>query len=258
MSKYIFFDIDGTLISHVNKSHIPEQTREAIKLLKQAGHVPAIATGRGAFLTRSTAKEFGIDYLVCSGGAQIFADNKEIHTSFFPDEHLNKFCEIADRFPELTAAVDEKFLYTSGAFDSFREYFNNQAGYDCVRNLREMKQAILCYLMLPPETLTREHGIFFEPPEGVRLELMNQFTEARHESTSKWRGIELLIRHEGASLDDVITFGDGPNDIDMLENAKTGVAVGKSSERVKEAADYVCDDIDDGGLLKACKHLGLI
>ena len=124
--------------------------------------------------------------------------------------------------------------------------------------ISEMKQAILCYIMLPPCTLTSEHGIFYEPPKGVRLELMNQFTEARHESSTKWRGIELLINHEGANLDDVITFGDGPNDIDMLEHAKTGVAVGKSPDKVKEAADYVCDDIDNGGILKACKYLGLI
>ena len=227
-------------------------------MLKQAGHIPAIATGRGAFLTQLTAEEFGINYLVCSGGAQIIINNKEIHRAYFPDEYLNNFCEVANKFPEITAAIDDKFLYTSGAFYDFREYFNNQAGYDCIRDLSKMKQAILCYIMLPPQTLTREHGIFFDPPEGVRLELMNQFTEARCGNTSKWRGIELLINHEGANLDDVITFGDGPNDIDMLEHARTGVAVWKSPDKVKEAADYVCDDIDNGGILKACKHLGLI
>ena len=67
-----------------------------------------------------------------------------------------------------------------------------------------------------------------------------------------------MIRTLGASLDDVIAFGDGPNDSDMLRNANIGVAVGICSEEARNAADYVCDDIDDGGILKACKYLGLI
>ena len=106
--------------------------------------------------------------------------------------------------------------------------------------------------------MTSEHGIFYVPPEGVKLELMNQFTEARHDNTSKWHGIEQLINFTRANIDDVITFGDGPNDIDMIKNARIGVAVAKSSDKVKAAANFVCDDIDEGGILKACYELGLI
>ena len=68
--KYIFFDIDNTLVSHKGSPHVPPETREAVKLLRHAGHIPAIATGRGAFLSRLVAQEFGIDCLVfwrCSG-----------------------------------------------------------------------------------------------------------------------------------------------------------------------------------------------
>ncbi len=87
---------------------------------------------------------------------------------------------------------------------------------------------------------------------------MNGFTEARHEKTSKWRGIELLIEHEKANMNDVITFGDGPNDVEMLKNANIGVAVKKSSEEAQKAADFICGDIDEGGILKACYELELL
>ena len=87
---------------------------------------------------------------------------------------------------------------------------------------------------------------------------MNSFTEARAGQITKWRGIELLIRHEEAKFDDVITFGDGANDSDMLKNAAVGVAVGGCSDEAREAANFVCDDVDDGGILKACYSLGLI
>ena len=256
--KYIFFDIDHTLVSHVNKPHIPNETREAIKLLKAHGHVPAIATGRASFLTFTTANEFDIDYIVCSGGAEIFVKGKEIYTEYFPDEHLKKFYETAKNFPELTAAAGKKFLYTDTNSKDIKNYFNGQAGYDCIRNINEMEEILMCYIMLPHKNLNSEHGIFYEPPEGLRLEIMNGFTEARHEKTSKWRGIELLIEHEHANINDVITFGDGANDVEMLQNANIGVAVKKSSEKAQEAADFICGDIDDGGVLKACYELGLL
>ena len=255
---YVFFDIDGTLISHRGISHIPDATRIAVHELKAHGHVPAIATGRAAFLAMNAAKEFGIEYLVCSGGAEVIMRGRKIHTEFFPDEYIDDFKRIARRFPNVTASVDDKYLYAGDAFHDFFTYFNAQAGYNCIRPLSEMNHAIMCYIMLPSSKLTHEHGLFYSPPEGVRLELMHQFTEARHESASKWNGIESLIANENASLDDVIVFGDGPNDIEMIERASVGVAVGRAGDDVKIHADYVCDDIDDGGILKACKYLNLI
>ena len=256
--KYIFFDIDNTLVSHVNKPHIPDETREAIKLLKRSGHIPAIATGRASFLTFKTAQEFEIDNIVCSGGAEIFVRGHEIYTEYFPDEYVKDFLEISAKFPELSAAAGKKFVYTDETSGAFREYFNFQAGYDCVRPIKEIKDLLMCYIMIPPKNLTPEHGLFYSPPEGVRLELMNAFTEARNHKTTKWHGIELFIEHENADINDVITFGDGPNDSEMLKKSKIGVAVKKSSETAKNSADFVCDDIDDGGILKACYELGLI
>ena len=255
---YVFFDIDNTLISHKGSPHVPPPTREAVSLLREAGHIPAIATGRGAFLSRLIAQDFGIDCLVCSGGAQLIVRGHEFRRSMFPPEHLVSFREVADRFPSLTAAIDDKYLYASEAFRPFFGYFNAQAGYDCIRPLSCLKEAIICYLMLPPANLTPEHGLFYSPPAGVRLELMHAFTEARCAGTSKWNGIERILRHEGAGLDDAVVFGDGPNDVEMLARSKLGVAVGRASEEAKNAANYVCEDIDDGGILKACYYLGLI
>ena len=260
---YIFFDIDNTLVSHRGISHIPPETLQAVSLLRKAGHTPAIATGRGGFLTFTTAKQFGITDLVCSGGAQVFVGGQEIHRDMFPAEYLASFREIAAKFPSYSAAIDDTYLYASDAFKPYFSYFNAQAGYDCIKPLHELTSAIICYMMLPPAKLTPEHGLFYAPPEGLRLELMNAFTEARCADSSKWTGIEKFIDYVGASLDDVAAFGDGPNDIEMLERAKIGVAVPsyqhpESFWKVKSAADYVCDDIDDGGILKACKDLKLI
>ena len=51
--------------------------------------------------------------------------------------------------------------------------------------------------------------------------------------------------------DDIIAFGDSFNDIDMLEYAGFGVAMGNAPDPVKASADAVTDDNDHDGLAKA-------
>ena len=55
-----------------------------------------------------------------------------------------------------------------------------------------------------------------------------------------------------------MAFGDGDNDVDMLEYVKIGVAMGNAAEKTKAAADYVTASQDDQGIPKALKHFGLI
>ena len=55
-----------------------------------------------------------------------------------------------------------------------------------------------------------------------------------------------------------MAFGDGHNDIDMLQFVGIGVAMGNSSDDVKKEADYITDDIDCDGLYKALKEYKVI
>ncbi len=74
---------------------------------------------------------------------------------------------------------------------------------------------------------------------------------------SKARGLELLCEHYGVDRKDTWAFGDSENDIELLQAAGTGVAVGNAMEETKQAADYVTDDIWHDGIYKACEALGL-
>ena len=55
--------------------------------------------------------------------------------------------------------------------------------------------------------------------------------------------------------EEVIAFGDSDNDMDMLEFAGIGVAMGNAEVSVKAVADYITRDIDDDGFWNACRHL---
>ena len=54
-----------------------------------------------------------------------------------------------------------------------------------------------------------------------------------------------------------MAFGDGANDITMLQYAGIGVAMGNANDNVKAAADYVTAPIDQDGLAKAFVHFHL-
>ena len=75
---------------------------------------------------------------------------------------------------------------------------------------------------------------------------------------SKAKGLEALCDYYGIDMKDVISFGDSMNDYEILREAGMGVAMGNSVDELKQAADYVTDDIDKDGVYNACLRLGLI
>ena len=84
------------------------------------------------------------------------------------------------------------------------------------------------------------------------------FSDINMRGNSKQHGIDLIVTHYGIALKDTLAFGDGGNDISMLRHAGIGIAMGNANDTVKQNADYVTDDIDNNGIVKALRHLGLL
>ena len=76
-------------------------------------------------------------------------------------------------------------------------------------------------------------------------------------SGGKVVGIQKMLEHHGIEREEIIAFGDGENDIEMLKYAGIGVAMGNGEECAKQSADYITDDIDAGGILHALQHYGI-
>ncbi|WP_158235220.1 HAD family hydrolase, partial [Pseudomonas sp. 2822-15] len=69
---------------------------------------------------------------------------------------------------------------------------------------------------------------------------------ARH--VSKWSAIKETIRAYGIRKEEIAAFGDGPNDIQMLENAGIGIAMGNAKPNIKSSANFVTLNHNDNGL----------
>ena len=84
------------------------------------------------------------------------------------------------------------------------------------------------------------------------------FADIIHRNISKANGLEEIAKALDLQHEETMAFGDGGNDIPILKQAGTGVAMGNASGTVKAAADYVTTSVDDNGVANALKHFGVI
>ena len=78
------------------------------------------------------------------------------------------------------------------------------------------------------------------------------------EDSDKSKGVLALLTYLNLKPENCLAIGDGNNDIEVLQFSGIGVAMGNANQKVKDAADYVTDDIDNDGWAKAMKHFNLV
>ena len=77
--------------------------------------------------------------------------------------------------------------------------------------------------------------------------------EAVDAHASKGKAVGFLANKYGISLSDTMTFGDNLNDLQMIEVAGMGVAVGNAVDTLKNAADYIAENCEDDGVAKTIR-----
>ena len=71
-------------------------------------------------------------------------------------------------------------------------------------------------------------------------------------------GIAAVAQRFGWKREEIMVFGDGPNDAKMLAWAGAGVAMGNGVEEAKAAADYVTTPVGEDGVKNALLHFGVL
>lgn len=254
MKKLVCFDVDGTLISYsTNPGHIPEPTREAIRLLQTNGHVVALATGRSLATARRVMEDLGIVHAVLCSGSHVITGGKTLALERICRDRAHAITQCSLALGCDVFANTDEYMYTNThQDDGLLNYVHEQSGRnDLVKPLDEMDYACIMNIygkMLPD----------VKELEGFSSTVDFGYIELRPAGISKAHGIRLLAEHCGISLKHTVAVGDSGNDAEMIQLAGIGIAVGNGSDQAKNVADIVADPIDDGGILSVMKQIGLL
>jgi Cof subfamily protein (haloacid dehalogenase superfamily) len=74
------------------------------------------------------------------------------------------------------------------------------------------------------------------------------FLEFASPHVTKGSGLAFLAEHLGFGPEETVAFGDGENDVELLEWAGYAVAVANAHERVLAVADFVCPPVEEEGV----------
>lgn len=256
MSKIIFFDIDGTLLDHEKK--IPSSTKFAIEQLKKNGIFVAIATGRAPFMFDWIRQELDIDSYVSLNGQYVVFENQVIYKQPLNQQllhQLNKDSgERGHALVYLThqtmKASHEKNKMIHESLDTLHfpypdvepEYYLNH----------EIYQSLL-FCEEKDESYYRKNYDRFEFIRWHRYSL-----DVLPKGGSKALGIKKMIEKLNIPMEEVIAFGDGLNDVEMLQTVGYGVAMGNGCEQAKHVSELVTKDVSEEGIYHALKTLSLI
>ncbi len=232
MIKAVFFDIDGTLVSF--KTHkISESSNKTIKYLKEKGIKIFIASGRTLFqIDNLDDLEFD-GYITMNECSCFINDNGNIEeissTSFDKNDllSLNDYLK-TDRFLCTVITSDNMFI----------NYSN-----DIIKDL----YAIANFQV--PKSIYLDDYITNNYKDILQLNIFNNsksnrwhFSFADVNTKNSGKGIDKIIEYFDVDLSETMAFGDGGDDIGMIEHTAIGVAICNANDDAKKVADYITDD----------------
>lgn len=256
MKKIVFFDIDGTLLDHEKK--LPASTKKAIHLLKEKGVFVAIATGRAPFMFEGLREELEIDSFVSFNGQFVVFENNVIYENPLNESELDKLTRHAKSNNDPLIYMNEKTMKASVKHHPFIETSLGSLNFAHPEEDGRfyVNRKIYQTLLFCESHNEHKYNEAFPDFDFVRW---HQFSvDILPMGGSKAEGIKKMIERIGFELKDVYAFGDGLNDLEMLKEVGTGVAMGNAVPEAKEQADYITSDVSEDGIWNGLKELELI
>ncbi len=255
MIKAVFFDIDGTLLSTKTHNLMPG-TLLAFEKLRAKGIRVFISSGRPKVLIPEMPVRFD-GYITVNGGYCI-ADDKVILRNPISVEDTKAWLNYVKQNDIVTMCFTADSMSVNHISPEAVK-LRDQLGFTmpplCSIDMMESSEVYQFIAMQPASDDT--HTLKLLP--GCRMPRWHTaFTDIIPANSSKAVGISKIIDYYGISQDETMAFGDGANDIEMLDFVNIAVAMGNASESVKQHADYITLDSDHEGILSALEHFGII
>ncbi|MEA1910271.1 MAG: Cof-type HAD-IIB family hydrolase [Spirochaetota bacterium] len=250
--KAIAFDMDGTLLT--DSKEISSRTRTCFKALEERGVSLILSTGRSYEALEPYKKDLNLDHpVICYNGAQIFGQRGEvIRDHLVPDTHSKYLIDFARKEGvHLQIYRDGKLYFEARTPEA--EFYENHVSLkgEIVNfdNFKPLKFTKLMYLgdhqylaglsSQLEEHFKKDMAIMFSNP---------MFLEFIDGSVSKGHALIELAENLGIETDNIMAFGDGENDISMIQTAAIGVAMENAAPDVKAVSDKITLSNNDDGV----------
>lgn len=259
MYKLAVLDIDGTLVD--NQGYLSKRTIQTINQVKKTGAIVTICTGRNIRKAMPIVQKAGIEVpFVCIDGA-IMYDPKErriLQDLSLTREEVIYIVDLTKKEDAFIEVSDGDKYYKYMKTKKLQQYdmFNKHTLLGRVRSylggIRYLKEASQLYQIpgsIYQVVIASDHSTvqqIKQKIEGSSLErieirdyLYPDFLFINRKGIKKSYGVQMLCEQFQVSMEEVVTIGDEMNDIDMLETAGMGVAMGNGVEQAKKAANYI-------------------
>lgn len=266
--KLIAIDIDGTLIN--SKHEITPFTKDAIQEARDRGIKVVLCTGRPFLGAQRYIHELGLDlqeeYLITYNGAlvQNTLTKEALHHFGLSGTDYKRIAALADIIGTHFHAQDFTAMYTSNRdmslYTGHDSYFTTMP--IKYRTIDEIEDEHVFSKMM----LIDEEKILDEAISQIPAPYFEQYTifksapyycEVLDRRASKGRAVRRLAESLHISQSEVMAIGDHPNDLDMVQYAGFGVAMGNAVAELKNRADYITETNDENGAAKAIVKFAL-
>ena len=259
--KLILSDIDGTILPFGQRV-VSQRVIDAFHAALRAGIHVGPASGRGI---SHVVPSFGGDEACVAtalgtNGMQVYLDGQLIHEEHLSHEALEHVLQVIRDIPGTGAIVFDEGtpLLVAGTREdlalSFPVYAEQAVDAKGIPTFPIVKMNVFCTGDLA-DTQRLFELVSREVPELDFNVPLARFLNITPPGYSKASGIDILCEALGIGIDQVVTFGDGGNDLEMIAHVPNGVAVAGAIDQIQEAAHWHIGRCEDEAVPAAIEAL---
>lgn len=255
--KIAFFDIDGTLIS-LGVGRMTERMKETLLRLKEKGVILCIATGRPK-INVPRFEEIGFDvFLTFNGSYCSTGDGQTLYKQPIAHEDVVRIVQngAGIKRPVSVATVDR--IAANGTDQDLDEYFAlAKQKVEIAKDFEALIEEDVYQMMMGIRSSEYE-AVLAGVGSAKITAWWDRAVDIISAKSGKGEAVRKILEYYHLDPKDAIAFGDGENDIEMLQAVGHGVAMGNAGDAVKAAAKAVCRSAAEDGIYHYCLEHGMI
>ena len=254
--KMVAVDVDGTFVRSDYSYDIP-RFRRLLEKMKEAGCRFVVASGNQYYQLRDLFPGYHEQLsFVAENGAYV-KDCKEVLFTADMDRHtVDAVIDVCREYPEIMtilcgadSAYCQRGMVSERFFEEMKRYYHRLTWVD---DLKTVDDRILKFATNVPEEKTWEYYDIFKQKLGGLIEPTTSghgFIDLIVPGCHKASGLMRLAERWNITPNQCAAFGDGGNDMEMLQYCGLSFAMANAPQNVKDAAKFVCPSNDEDGVL---------